>query len=279
MSSVVELFQIGVLGDWVVDLDQAGLVVKMLARSILLGSNRMLLGPPDQKSLGRMIVLQIGIGRNLVKGYEKEIVMREAVNVPMTRLVIVIQEKIGTTIEIVRGLGTGTEKGTRKEIVDVTAVIEIGTKIMVGIRIEIGNVSALMTAIMAGAGTVTEIMSVPVMNRTLPGIETEITSVRATNWIVVTCRRVMLIMATVSVAITSMSNKKAKRHMVMAKMDMGMKLSAQSDMSITVMIRTARCQPTTKRNPTQNKKLRRKVRHMTKVTTSITKQMITGPKT
>ena len=181
MWSAVELFQIGVLGDWVVDLDQAGLVVKMLARSILLGSNRMPLGAPDQKSLGGMIVLQIGIGRNLVKGYGKEIVMREPANVPMTGLVIVIQEKKGTTIEIVRGLVTGSEKGIRKEIVDATAVIEIGTKIMVGTRIEIGNVSALMTAIMAGAGTVTEIMSVRVTTRTLPGIETEITSVHATK--------------------------------------------------------------------------------------------------
>jgi hypothetical protein len=34
MWSVVELFQIGGQGDWVVDLDQAGLVVEMLIRRI-----------------------------------------------------------------------------------------------------------------------------------------------------------------------------------------------------------------------------------------------------
>lgn len=37
MWSVVGLFQIGVPGDWVVDLDQAELVVKMLNRSSPLG--------------------------------------------------------------------------------------------------------------------------------------------------------------------------------------------------------------------------------------------------
>lgn len=209
---MVELFQIGVLGDWVVDLDQAGLVVKMLPRSILLESNRTLLGAPDQKSLGGMIVLQIGIVRNLVIGYGKEIVTRKLVNARMTGLVIVIQGKIDTTIEIVRELVIGTENGTRRETVGVTAVIGIGTRIMAGIetRIETGNVSALM----AGAGTVTEITSVQVTNKTLAG--TEITSVRAMNMIVVTFRRVMLIMVMVSPAIASMSTTEVMNSMVMA---------------------------------------------------------------
>ena len=209
---MVELFQIGVLGDWVVDLDQAGLVVKMLPRSILLESNRMLLDDPDQKSLGGMIVLQIGIVRNLVIGYGKEIVTRKLVNARMTGPVIVIQGKIDTTIEIVRELVIGTENGTRRETVGVTGVIGIGTRIMAGIetRIETGNVSALM----AGAETVTEITSVQVTNRTLAG--TEITSVRAMNMIVVTCRRVMLIMVMVSLAITSMSTTEVTNSMVMA---------------------------------------------------------------
>lgn len=209
---MVELFQIGVLGDWVVDLDQAGLVVKMLPRSILLESNRTLLGAPDQKSLGGMIVLQIGIVRNLVIGYGKEIVTRKLVNARMTGLVIVIQGKIDTTIETVRELVIGTENGTRRETVAVTAVIGIGTRIMAGIetRIETGNVSALM----AGAGTVIEITSVQVTNKTLAG--TEITSVRAMNMIVVTCRRVMLIMVMVRLAITSMSTTEVMNSMVMA---------------------------------------------------------------
>lgn len=209
---MVELFQIGVLGDWVVDLDQAGLVVKMLPRSILLESNRTLLGDPDQKSLGGMIVLQIGIVRNLVIGYGKEIVTRKLVNARMTGPVIVIQGKIDTTIEIVRELVIGTENGTRRETVGVTGGIGIGTRIMAGIetRIETGNVSALM----AGAETVTEITSVQVTNRTLAG--TEITSVRAMNMIVVICRRVRLIMVMVSLAITSMSTTEVTNSMVMA---------------------------------------------------------------
>jgi len=209
---VVELCQTGVLGDWVVDLDQAGLVVKMLHRSILLESNRTLLDAPDQKSLGGMIVLQTGIVRNHVKGYGKEIVMRKPVNAPMTGLVIVTQGKIDTTIEIVREPVIGTENVTQRETVGVTAVIGIGTRITAGIetRIETGNVSALM----AGAGTVTEITSVQVTNRTLPG--TEIISVRAMNMTVVTCRRVMLIMGMASLAITSMSSTEAMNSMVMA---------------------------------------------------------------
>lgn len=253
---MVELFQIGVLGDWVVDLDQAGLVVKMLPRSILLESNRMLLGAPDQKSLGGMIVLQIGIVRNLVKGYGKESVMRDPANDPMTG--VVIQGKRGTLIETVRELGIGTENETKRETEGVTAVIEIGTRIMAGTetRIEIGNVSALMAA----AGTVTEITSVQVASRTLPG--TEITSVRDMNMTVVTCRKLMLNMVMVSAAITNMNITEAMSSMVIAKMDMGLRLSAQSDMIITLMIHTVKWQPFIRGNLTmQNLKARRKVRH------------------
>lgn len=252
---MVELYQIGALGDWVVDLDQAGLVVKMLPRSILLESYRMLLGAPDQRSLGGMIVLQIGIVRNHVKGCGKETVMSGPVNDPMTGLVT--QGKRGPTIETVRELGTGIENETRREIAGVTAVIGIGTRIMAGTetRIEIGNVSALM----AGAGTVTEITSVQVTSWTLPG--TEITSVRAMNMTVVTCRKVMLIMVMVIPAIGSMNITEAMSSMVMASL----KLSAQSDMSITVMIHTVKCQPITRGNLTmQNLKAPRKVRHTSK---------------
>lgn len=145
-------------------------------------------------------------------GYGKEIVTRKLVNARMTGLVIVIQGKIDTTIETVRELVIGTENGTRRGTVAVTAVIGIGTRIMAGIetRIETGNVSALM----AGAGTVIEITSVQVTNKTLAG--TEITSVRAMNMIVVTCRRVMLIMVMVRLAITSMSTTEVMNSMVMA---------------------------------------------------------------
>lgn len=243
-----------------VDLDQAGLVVKMLPRSILLESSRMLLGAPDQKSLGGMIVLQIGIVRNLVKGYGKGTVMRDHGNDPMTG--VVIQGMSGTNIEIVRELGTGTENEIRRETVGVTAVIGIGTRIMAGIetRIEIGNVSALM----AGAGIVTEITSVQVTSRTLPG--TEITSVRGMNMTVVTCRKLMLNMVMVSPAITNMNIIEAMSSMVMVKMDMGLRLSAQSDMIITVMIHhTVKWQPIIRVSlKMQNLKARRKVRHSRK---------------
>lgn len=60
MWSVVELFQIGVPGDWVVDLDQAELVVKMLNRSSPLGISSTL-DAQDRRSLGEMSVVQIGI--------------------------------------------------------------------------------------------------------------------------------------------------------------------------------------------------------------------------
>ena len=261
MWNVVELFQIGAPGDWVVDLDQAELVVKMLTRRSQLGSNSML-GAPDQRSLGGMIIVQIGIGRSLVKGYEKEIAMRESVNAPMTELVIVIQEKRGTTIEIGTRLGTGTEQGTGKEIMGVTVivivVIEIGTEIVVGIMIERGTAIALMIAIVREAGTVREI-----------------TSVQVTKGTVVTCMRGMLIMPMVrqsmteiwltmgrTMAMTNMSNTRVMRDMVMVKMDVGMKLSVQSDMSMSII----------RRNLTmQNLKALRKARHTRKVTTSIRK--------
>lgn len=195
-----------------------------------------------------------------MKGYAKEIEMRNPVSAPMTGLVNVIQEKRGTTIEIGTGLGTGTEEGIGKRTMGVTVivVIEIETGIVVGIMIEKRTVAALMTATVREAGTVREIMSVQVMN------------VNA-----VTCMRGMLIMPMVSqnmiesclimgkiMATISMSNTEVTRHILMVKMDVGMKQSAQSDMSMS----------TIRHNPTQNLKAQRKARHMRKETTSIIKQ-------
>ena len=247
MWSVVELFQIGVPGDWVVDLDQAELVVKMLNRSSPLGISSTL-DAQDRRCLGEMSVVQIGTARSLVKGHGKEIVMRELVNDPMTVLASVIQKKIDTTIGIGTGLGTGNEEGTGREIMVVTVtvsvivVIEIGTGIVVGIMRE--TVTVVMIAIVREAGTVREITSVQVMNGT-----------------VVTCMREMLNLPTVSqnmirnMAIT-MSNTKAM---------MLMRRSAQSDMSMS----TIRCNLTT-----QNLKALKRARHMMKVTTSITKLLM-----
>lgn len=195
-----------------------------------------------------MSVVQIGTARSLVKGHGKEIVMRELVNDPMTVLASVIQKKIDTTIGIGTGLGTGNEEGTGREIMVVTVtvsvivVIEIGTGIVVGIMRE--TVTVVMIAIVREAGTVREITSVQVMNGT-----------------VVTCMREMLNLPTVSqnmirnMAIT-MSNTKAM---------MLMRRSAQSDMSMS----TIRCNLTT-----QNLKALKRARHMMKVTTSITKLLM-----
>lgn len=183
-----------------------------------------------------------------MKGHGKEIVMRELVNDPMTVLASVIQKKIDTTIGIGTGLGTGNEEGIGREIMVVTVtvsvivVIEIGTGIVVGIMRE--TVTVVMIAIVREAGTVREITSVQVMNGT-----------------VVTCMREMLNLPTVSqnmirnMAIT-MSNTKAM---------MLMRRSAQSDMSMS----TIRCNLTT-----QNLKALKRARHMMKVTTSITKLLM-----
>lgn len=190
-----------------------------------------------------------------MKGHGKEIVMRELVNDPMTVLASVIQKKIDTTIGIGTGLGTGNEEGTGREIMVVTVtvtvivVIEIGTGIVDGIMRE--TVTVVMIAIVREAGTVREITSVQVMNGT-----------------VVTCMREMLNMPTVSQNMTeiwlvmirnmaiTMSNTKAM---------MLMRRSAQSDMSMS----TIRCNLTT-----QNLKALKRARHMMKVTTSITKLLM-----
>lgn len=190
-----------------------------------------------------------------MKGHGKEIVMRELVNDPMTVLASVIQKKIDTTIGIGTGLGTGNEEGTGREIMVVTVtvsvivVIEIGTGIVDGIMRE--TVTVVMIAIVREAGTVREITSVQVMNGT-----------------VVTCMREMLNMPTVSQNMTeiwlvmirnmaiTMSNTKAM---------MLMRRSTQSDMSMS----TIRCNLTT-----QNLKALKRARHMMKVTTSITKLLM-----
>lgn len=273
MLSVVELFQIGVPGDWVVDWDQAGWVVQILIKKILLGSNSMV-GVPDQRSLGGMIGVLKGIGRSLVKGYEKENVMRDPVNVHMTGLVIVIHEKRSTTIETVRGLGTGREGKTGKESMAVTVTVTVivvtgtGTRIVVGTMIEKGTVAALMIAIVRGAGTVVK-ESAPV-----------------TSGNVATCTRGMQTMPMVGqnmtkicpvtgriMAMDIMSNTKAMRHLVMVKMDVGMKLSTQRGMTMStiVLTRTVKWKQTIRCSLTmQNLKGLRKVRHTRKVTTSIT---------
>jgi hypothetical protein len=275
MLSVVELFQIGVPGDWVVDWDQAGWVVQILTKRILLGSNSMG-GVPDQKSLGGMIGVLKGIGRSLVKGYGKENVMRDPVNVHMTGLVIVIHEKRSTTIETVRGLGTGREGKTGKESMAVTVTVivvtetGIGTGIAVGTMIEKGTAPALMIAIVRGAGIVVK----------------EIMSVAVTSGTVATCMRGMQTMAMVGQSMTKicpatgrimamaiMSNTKVMRHMVMVKMDVVMKLSTQRGMTMStiVLTRTVKWKPTIRCCLTMlNLKGLRKVRHMRKETTSIT---------
>lgn len=59
-----------------------------------------------------------------------------------------------------------------------------------------------------------------------------------------------------------------------------MDMSAQSDMSITVMIHTVKWQPTIRGNlKMQNLQSPRKGRHMKKGTTSISKRVNTGTKT
>jgi len=276
MLSVVEQFQIGVPGDWVVDWDQAGWVVQILIKKILLGSNSMV-GVPGQKSLGEMIGVLKGIGRSLVKGYGKENVMRDPVSIHMTGLVIVIHEKRSTTIETVRGLVTRREgkigKGSMAVTVTVIVVTGIGTGIAVGTMIEKGTVAALMIAIVRGAGTVVK-ESAPV-----------------TSGNVATCTRGMQTMPMVGqnmtkicpvtgriMAMDIMSNTKAMRHLVMVKMDVGMKLSTQRGMTMStiVLTRTVKWKQTIRCSLTmQNLKGLRKVRHMRKATISTTELVST----
>jgi len=279
MLSVVEQFQIGVPGDWVVDWDQAGWVVRILTKRILLGSNSMV-GVPDQRSLGGMIGVLKGIGRSLVKGYEKENVMRDPVNVHMTGLVIVIHEKRSTTIETVRGLVTGREgkigKGSMAVTVTVIVVTGIGTGIAVGTMIEKGIVPALMIAIVRGAGTVVkEIMSAPVTSGNVAtcimrGMQTMAMVGQNMTKVCPVTGRIM--------AMDIMSNTKVMRHMVMVKMDVGMNLSTQRGMtrSTIVLTRTVKWKPTIRCSLTmQNLKGLRKVRHMRKATISTTELVST----
>jgi len=260
-----------------------------------------MVGVPGQKSLGEMIgvlkgkpcqiggiielvslmlscffvqiIFAAGIGRSLVKGYEKENVMRDPVNVHMTGLVIVIHEKRSTTIETVRGLGTGREGKTGKEsmAVTVTVIVVTGTGIAVGTMIEKGIVPALMIAIVRGAGTVVkEIMSAPVTSGNVAtcimrGMQTMAMVGQNMTKICPVTGRIM--------AMDIMSNTKAMRHLVMVKMDVGMKLSTQRGMTMStiVLTRTVKWKQTIRCSLTmQNLKGLRKVRHTRKVTTSIT---------
>lgn len=206
-----------------------------------------------------------------MKGQGKEIVMREPVNVHMTGHVIVIHEKRSTTIETVRGLGTGREERTGKEsmAVTVTMIVVIETGIVVGTMIEKRTVLALMIAIVRGAGTVVkEIMSALVMTGTVAtcmrGMRTMAMEGQSMTKICPITGRIM--------AMASMSNTKVMKHMVMVKMDVGMKLSTQSGMtvSIIVMTHTVKWKPTTRCSLTMlNLKDLRKVRRTRKATTSI----------
>jgi hypothetical protein len=224
----------------------------------------------DQRSLGGMIVVLIGIGRSLVKGFVKEIiVMREPVNAHMTGLVIVIQEKKSTTTEIMTGLGTGSEERIGKEIMVVIVIVvtEIGTRIVVVTTIQKRTVVALMIGIVRGAGNGREIM----------------------NEIVVTCMRGVLTMLMVGsnmtkecqimdriMAMASTSNTKAMSPMTMVKMDVGVKLSTQRGMSMVTIMWThaVRWNPVIRCSLTMlNLMALRKVRHSRKVTTSIIRQL------
>jgi len=221
------------------------------------------------------IIFAAGIGRSLVKGYGKENVMRDPVSVHMTGLVIVIHEKRSTTIETVRGLGTGREGKTGKESMAVTVTVIVvtgtGTRIVVGTMIEKGTVAALMIAIVRGAGTVVkEIMSAPVTSGNVAtcimrGMQTMAMVGQNMTKVCPVTGRIM--------AMDIMSNTKVMRHMVMVKMDVGMKLSTQRGMTMStiVLTRTVKWKPTIRCSLTmQNLKGLRKVRHTRKVTTSIT---------
>ena len=271
-----------------------------------------MVGVPDQRSLGGMIgvlkgkpcqiggiielvslmlscffvqiIFTAGIGRSLVKGYGKENVMRDPVSIHMTGLVIVIHEKRSTTIETVRGLVTRREgkigKGSMAVTVTVTVTVIVvtgtGTRIVVGTMIEKGTVAALMIAIVRGAGTVVkEIMSAPVTSGNVAtcimrGMQTMAMVGQNMTKICPVTGRIM--------AMDIMSNTKAMRHLVMVKMDVGMKLSTQRGMTMStiVLTRTVKWKQTIRCSLTmQNLKGLRKVRHMRKATISTTELVST----
>jgi len=267
-----------------------------------------MVGVPGQKSLGEMIgvlkgkpcqiggiielvslmlscffvqiIFAAGIGRSLVKGYGKENVMRDPVSIHMTGLVIVIHEKRSTTIETVRGLGTGREGKTGKESMAVTVTVTVivvtgtGTRIVVGTMIEKGTVAALMIAIVRGAGTVVKesapVTSGNVATCIMRGMQTMAMVGQNMTKVCPVTGRIM--------AMDIMSNTKAMRHLVMVKMDVGMKLSTQRGMTMStiVLTRTVKWKPTIRCSLTmQNLKGLRKVRHMRKATISTTELVST----
>jgi hypothetical protein len=209
-----------------------------------------------------------GIGRSLVKGFVKEIiVMREPVNAHMIGLVIVILEKKSATIEI----GTGSEEKTGKEITVVTVIaiavtkIGTGTGTVVVTMIEKRIVIALMIAIVRGAGNGREVMNVATYMR---GILTMLMVGPNMTKVCQITDRIM--------AMACMSNTKAMSPMVMVKMGMDVKMSTQRGMSMStiVWIHTVRWNPIIRCNLTMlNLMALRKVRHLRKVTTSITRQL------
>lgn len=168
MLSVVELFLIGDLGDWVVDLDPQGLEVKKLTRSILAESNsKQHLAVPDRRSLGlekkdKLIGKENGLE---IGGVGTEIDVRNRVNDHMIGHETRILEKIGTITEIV--IETEKERGRRK---GTTAVNVIEVVIESEKETIAGNLSAvLVTVIVRGitleSGRGIEIMSALVMIR------------------------------------------------------------------------------------------------------------------
>jgi hypothetical protein len=219
-----------------------------------------------------MIVVLIGIGRSLVKGFVKEIiVMREPVNAHMIGLVIVILEMKSTTIEIGTGLGTGSEERTGKEITVVTviaiAVTKIGTGTVVVTMIERRIVIALMIAIMRGAGNAREVMNETVATY-MRGI---LTMLLVDPNMTKVCQISDKIMD-----MACMSNTKVMSPMDMVKMDVDVKMSTQRGMSMSTIVwtRTVRWNPIIRFILKMlNLMALRKVRHLRKVTTSITRQL------
>lgn len=208
-----------------VELDQAGSVLKVLTTSVLLGCNS-LLGNPDQRSLGGMIIMQIGILRNLGKECGKRTRMKEPVSVRMTGRVIVNLEKGGTTVEIMIGHWTRTKGGTGKEIVGVNVIAAVMIKVSTGIMVvtmieeERGNTSGHITTIVIVAGTMAKIMSMQITEMEV------VTCMRGVHMatVILGMKEIWLVMVRI---MATMSSAKVMMLMVMVKMVLARKLSTQ----------------------------------------------------
>ncbi|RWR75809.1 hypothetical protein CKAN_00421000 [Cinnamomum micranthum f. kanehirae] len=163
MFNEVELFQIGVLVDWVVGLGLRDLEVKILIRSILAENHsRLQQYMPTQRSQGHgKIAMQRGRSPGKEEGIETEST-KSPMNAPMTRCVIVIQEKIGTTetvigVETGGGRGWGHDHGCNRAGIVIWTVVVITTGYIDGIAIVkgIGTMIAMtMTMTMTMSGVV-----------------------------------------------------------------------------------------------------------------------------